>query len=198
MRLLVAEDAAAVTLDAMDTFLKTEGFDTLLAKDGKEALSLWESSRPYLVCLDIMMPQMDGFEVCRRIRKRDDAIPILFLSAKNEEVDVLVGLEMGADDFIRKPFGKRELLAGIRAALRRQEAGANTRPAFVMAHLTVYLNELRAEIEGEGEIELSSREVAIIPLLHEHVGEAVHRDALLGARLLPRVAHLGSAHRQDP
>ena len=127
MRILVA--AAAVTLDALDTFLKTEGCDTLLAKDGTEALSLWESSRPYLVCLDIMMPQMDGFEVCRRIRKRDDAIPILF--------------------------------------------------------------------EGEGEIELSPREVAIIPLLHEHVGEAVHREALLGARLLPRVAHLGSAHRQD-
>ena len=74
----MAEDAAAVTLDAMDTFLKTEGFDTLLAKDGKEALSLWESSRPYLVCLDIMMPQMDGFEVCRRIRKRDQCASLDF------------------------------------------------------------------------------------------------------------------------
>ena len=112
---------------------------------------------------------------------RDAATPILFLSAKNEEVDVVVGLELGADDFIRKPFGKRELLARIRAALRRQEARANTRPAFVMAHLTIYPNELRAEIEGdgEGEIALSPREVAILQLLHERVGEAVHRDALL-------------------
>ena len=203
MRILVADDDP-VTLNALHTCLQTEGFDTLLARDGKEALTLWESSRPHLVCLDIMMPQMDGFEVCRRIRKKDPATPILFLSAKNEEVDVVVGLELGADDFIRKPFGKRELLARIRAALRRQEARANTRPAFVMAHVTVYPNELRAEIEGEdeNEIELSPREVAILQLLHERVGEAVHRDALLercwGARLLPRVTHSGSAHCQTP
>src|ERR1700760_4539548 len=126
MTILLADDDP-ITLDALRGCLETEGFTALSAKHGGEALALWEKHRPDLLCLDIMMPQVDGYEVCRRVRAADAQVPVLFLSAKSEEIDVVVGLQLGADDFIRKPFGKHELLARIRAALRRvhaRESGA--------------------------------------------------------------------------
>ncbi|MEO0448437.1 MAG: response regulator transcription factor, partial [Verrucomicrobiota bacterium] len=134
----------------------------------------------------IMMPEMDGYEVCRRIREHNKTLPILFLSAKNEEIDVVVGLEIGADDFVRKPFGKHELLARIRTALRRAQATntpSETPPpsSFTIRNLlTVYPAELRASREDTGgSIDLSPREVSILAFLHERFGEAVSRDQLL-------------------
>ncbi|MFV1995894.1 MAG: response regulator, partial [Verrucomicrobiales bacterium] len=107
MKILFAHDDP-LTLESLDASVRAEGFATVLARSGEEALALWRSERPDLLCLDIMMPGLDGFEVCRRVRREDPAIPVLFLSAKSEEIDVVVGLELGADDFVRKPFGKRE------------------------------------------------------------------------------------------
>lgn len=118
MKILVADDDP-LTLEALTACLRSEGFAVLTAANGEEALQLWERQKLDLVCLDIMMPRIDGYEVCRRIRAKDAALPVLFLSAKNEEIDVVVGLELGADDFIRKPFGKHELLARVKSALRR-------------------------------------------------------------------------------
>ncbi|MEC5126956.1 response regulator transcription factor [Verrucomicrobiales bacterium BCK34] len=182
MKILIAEDDP-VSLDAIEACLSGEGFGTLLAKNGEEAIQLWESEKPDLVCLDIMMPEKDGFEVCRRIRATDKSLPILFLSAKNEEIDVVVGLELGADDFIRKPFGKHELIARVRSVLRRSERGSGdgaTVESFQIRDLmTVYPSRLCAVRESSGEeIELSPREISILSLLHEHVGEAVHRDRI--------------------
>ncbi|MDF1810786.1 MAG: response regulator, partial [Verrucomicrobiales bacterium] len=108
MKILIAEDDP-VTLDSIEMCLSDEGFTTVVAKNGREAIDLWKNESPDLVCLDIMMPEVDGYEVCRTIRQVDTQLPVLFLSAKNEEIDVVVGLELGADDFIRKPFGKHEL-----------------------------------------------------------------------------------------
>ena len=178
MKLLVADDDP-ITLEAVETCLVDEGFHVITAADGEEALSLYEDYHPALVCLDIMMPRLDGFEVCRRIRKVDSAVPILFLSAKSEEIDVVVGLELGADDFVRKPFGKRELLARVRAALRRQRMASSPLTSFEFGCLEVRVEELRAISTGGVEIDLSPREVSILRLFHDQAGKVIHRDTLL-------------------
>jgi DNA-binding response OmpR family regulator len=176
MKVLIAEDDP-ITLETLATCLSAEGFHPITAPDGAAALVLWEKHRPDVCCLDIMLPEMDGYELCRRIRAHDTTVPILFLSAKNEEIDVVVGLELGADDFIRKPFTRAEVLARIRAVLRRTRSSA-TRKNFDMHGLTVWPDELRASRNGS-EIELTPREAAMLALLHEHAGCPVSRDAFL-------------------
>lgn len=177
MKILFADDDP-VTLDALDACAKQEGYTTVLGRNGRQALDLWQQHRPDLLCLDIMMPEIDGYEVCRQVRAKDAAVPVLFLSAKNEEIDVVVGLQMGADDFIRKPFGKHELLARIRTALRRLQARASQSRNFTMRDVVVYPRELRAERLGAS-IDLSPREISILEVLHEYAGEVVERDTLL-------------------
>ncbi len=176
MTILLAEDDP-LTREALAACIGEEGFRTLSAGDGREALELWRKHRPHLLCLDIMMPGVDGFEVCRQVRTVDAAVPILFLSAKNEEMDVVVGLELGADDFIRKPFTRAEVIARIRAALRRAHPAA-AGESFAMRDLTVKPGELIAEREGLA-IELTPREVSMLALLHRHAGRPVSRDAFL-------------------
>lgn len=176
MTILIAEDDP-LTLDALATCIESEGFAALRAPDGRHALDLWRKEKPDLLCLDIMMPGTDGYEVCRRVRASDRAVPILFLSAKNQEIDVVAGLDLGADDFIRKPFTRREVMARIRAALRRS-APRDDAGHFRFGDLTIRPRALMAERDGEG-IDLTPREVSILQLLHDHRGEAVSRDALL-------------------
>jgi DNA-binding response OmpR family regulator len=177
MKILIADDDP-VTLESLTACLKPEGFDVLPAPDGRRALELWKQHRPDLLCLDIMMPHVSGYEVCRAVRATDPQVPLLFLSAKSEEIDVVVGLQLGADDFIRKPFGKHEFIARIKVALRHSQKNAAPRRSFAMGDLAVYPQELRAERDGK-EIELSPREVEILKLLHERAGEVVDRDTLL-------------------
>ena len=178
MKILIAEDDP-VTRESIETSLKREGFEVMAAENGEIALTLFAQQKPDLVCLDIMMPERDGYSVCREIRAQGSDVPIVFLSAKNEEIDVVVGLELGADDFIRKPFGKRELIARIRVALRRAQSKAPTNSSFRMGRdLEVFPKELRAMNAGE-EIDLTPREVAILRVLHHRPNEAVSRDDLL-------------------
>ncbi len=177
MKVLVADDDA-VTRESLEACLSQEGFVVLPAENGARALKLWEEHSPDLLCLDIMMPEVDGYEVCRRVRARNPKVPILFFSAKSEEIDVVVGLELGADDFVRKPFGTHEFLARVRAALRRGYAGEGSRESFSMEDIVVYPRELRIERSGEA-TDLTPREVKILELLHRHAGEAVHRDRLM-------------------
>lgn len=182
MKILIAEDDP-VTLDSIEMCLTDEGFSIITATNGKEAIDRWTGEKPDLICLDIMMPVMDGYEVCRKIRQVDETIPVLFLSAKNEEIDVVVGLEIGADDFIRKPFGKHELIARIRTALRRSDSQKNSKPTTsftINDQLEVFPLQLRAlDQETQQEINLSPREISILQLLHDHCDEAVSRDAIL-------------------
>ena len=131
-----------------------------------------------MVCLDIMMPRMDGCEVCRRVRVRDQTTPVLFLSAKNEEIDVVVGLELGADDFLRKPFGTHEFLARVRAALRRSVPRATPPRKLEMRGLIGFPKELRA-VRGEISFVLIRRRPLILSVLHECAGRPVHRDTFL-------------------
>ncbi|MES2705086.1 MAG: response regulator transcription factor [Verrucomicrobiota bacterium] len=182
MKILVADDDP-LTLEAVCACLADDGFTAVPARDGVEALELWRREKPSLLCLDIMMPRLDGYGVCRQVRAVDGGVPVLFVSAKNEEIDVVVGLELGADDFIRKPFGKRELLARVRAALRRSALRESQRQnqalrRFVLKHLTVFPDELRAE-RGGVSVDLTPREASVLSLLHENAGRPVHRDTFL-------------------
>lgn len=177
MTILLAEDNA-ITREALAAVIEDEGYRTLRAANGREALDLWRSHRPQLLCLDIMMPVMDGFEVCRRVRASDATVPILFLSAKNEESDVVVGLGLGADDFIRKPFTVPEVVARIRAALRRSQPADQEEAAFAMGDLTVRPAAFTVERGGRS-IPLTAREVSMLCLLHRHAGKPVSRDTFL-------------------
>lgn len=177
MTILLAEDDP-VTLESLAACLQPEGFRVLQARDGKQALALWHKHKPDLLCLDIMMPGLDGYEVCRRVRAADASVPILFLSAKSEEIDVVVGLRLGADDFVRKPFGKHELIARIRSALRRTQAVKSPSVTFQLGPLRVFPAELRAQREADT-MDLTPREVAILKLLHQRAGQVLSRDTLL-------------------
>lgn len=116
--LVVDDEASIVTMLAYN--LKKEGYDVVTAEDGEVALEKFESEKPDLLLLDIMMPKMDGYEVCRKIREKSN-VPIIMLTARADEVDKVVGLEMGADDYVTKPFGNRELIARVKANLRRSD-----------------------------------------------------------------------------
>ncbi|MES2477412.1 MAG: response regulator transcription factor [Verrucomicrobiota bacterium] len=177
MTILLAEDDT-LTREAVSELLEADGHSVIAAKDGSAAIDLWKSHRPALVLLDIMMPGASGYEVCRTIRRSDRTTPVIFLSAKSEEVDVVLGLELGADDFLRKPFGKHELLARVRAVLRRHE---NPPPAsFAFGPWEIYPKRLIARRQGR-DTELSPRELKVITLLASRPGEVITRDELLNA-----------------
>lgn len=178
MKVLIAEDDK-LTRDGLTEMLSDEGYEVSQARDGEEAVKKFEAERPDFVCLDVMMPKMSGYEVCRHIRQQDEQIPVIFISAKSEEIDKVVGLELGADDFIVKPFGVKEVLARIRAVTRRCLGRAPTEgnPAFKLLDLDVRPAELRAS-RGEETIDLSLRDVQILQLLHDRQGQAVDRQTM--------------------
>ncbi len=180
MKILVAEDDQFIR-EGIEEILNSEGYETIIASDGLEAITLFEQQQPDFVLLDIMMPNVDGYEVCRRIRKTDEQIPVIFISAKSEEIDKVIGLELGADDFIVKPFGTREVIARIRAITRRCLARTkNTSDIpekITLKDLTVFPSELRAQRDDDI-IELSLRDIKILTLLYQKKGLVVDRDTI--------------------
>jgi DNA-binding response OmpR family regulator len=183
VKVLVAEDDR-LTREGLAEVLAREGYGVVTAADGEEALRLYRRERPDFVCLDIMMPGVSGYDVCRELRRADPALPIVFISAKSEEIDKVLGLELGADDYILKPFGVREVVARIRAVTRRYllaraPAGGPGAP-FRMGDLEVVPAELRARRDG-GAVDLSLRDVCILRTLYDRRGQVVSRDALFDA-----------------
>ena len=177
MKVLIAEDDVH-TRRGLAEILEAEGYRTVAAHDGWEAVALFEREKPDFICLDIMMPGRNGYDVCRDIRQQNPTVPIIFISAKSEEIDKILGLELGADDFIVKPFGVKEVIARIRAVTRRCFGAqtASTSPApFTMGDLEVIPDELRAR-RGREVIELSLRDLKILTLLHNHQGKVVDRN----------------------
>lgn len=178
MKILIAEDDAN-TRAALGEVLDAEGFHVVSATNGIEALELFQREKPDFICLDVMMPGMNGYEVCKQIRRIDETAPILFLTAKSEEIDTVLGLELGADDYMTKPFGIKEVLARIRAILRRtaplRKTGQNQ--VFDMEDLRIFGGELRAA-RGEQEIPLTIRDVKILRLLFDRRGKVVDRNTL--------------------
>ncbi|GAA0796374.1 response regulator transcription factor [Marinobacterium sediminicola] len=187
MKILIAEDDLNIRLGLKD-LLEAEGYECLEAADGEQAWSLYreqiaEQAAPALVLLDIMMPKLDGYALCRRIRQQDQQLPVIFITAKSEEIDQVLGLELGADDYIKKPFGSREVIARIRAVTRRcltQRASAQEAASFHMADLQVFPDQLRAERAGQ-KIDLSLRDLRILQHLHRNRGRVLSRDELFDA-----------------
>jgi two-component system response regulator RegX3 len=181
-RLLVVDDEDAI-LEFVSYNLRKEGYEVVTAKDGDTALALAEA-RPFdLVILDIMLPGTDGFEVCRRLRARGD-VPVLFLSARDTELDKVVGLELGGDDYLAKPFGIRELQARVKALLRRSVGASRPSPGgkegerFEAAGIA--LDESTHEVtSGGGPIDLTPREFELLACLMRHHGKVLSRDQLL-------------------
>ena len=182
MKVLIAEDDPN-TRTGLEEIISTEGYETHTAANGSEALKLFNEHQPDVVCLDIMMPDLSGYDVCKEIRKNHPLTGILFISAKSEEIDTVLGLELGADDYIVKPFGVKSVIARIRAVTRRVIASKNGhlkqgRTAdFFMGDLRVVPEELRA-YRGDSVVELSLRDLQILSLLHSQRGKAVDRDSL--------------------
>jgi DNA-binding response OmpR family regulator len=176
VKVLIAEDDDNIRAGLV-AILAGEGYDTVPAADGREALARFQTDAPHFVLLDIMMPAMNGYDVCRRIRATNADVPVIFISAKSEEIDRVLGLELGADDFIVKPFGVKEVVARIRAVTRRclRAAGPLREPPFLMGDLEVIPAELRAR-RGADAVDLSLREVGILRLLAENRGRVVGRD----------------------
>ncbi len=177
MDVLVAEDDVNI-LEGVVRLLQKEGYNVRGVKNGALALEEYQKKSPDFIILDIMMPEKSGYDVCREIRQSDAITPIIFLSAKSEEIDKVVGLELGADDFVSKPFGTRELMARVRAISRRTLA--KTTPladSFEMYNITVLPSELRAK-KDDIIIDLGPRDIQILTLLFEKQGKVVTRHEL--------------------
>lgn len=181
-RILVIEDEQSIS-DIIKFNLKKEGYEVETAYDGQDGLAkaLDETAAPDLILLDIMLPLMDGFEVCKRVREKSN-VPILMLTAKEEEVDKVLGLELGADDYITKPFGMRELIARIRANIRRTEQmnPAEDVPADIKVYGNVSIDMNRYEVKKNNEIlDLTLREFELLKYLAEREEKVFSREQLL-------------------
>ena len=177
MKVLVAEDDR-FTREGLVEVLEAEGYRVIAAVDGTDAIRLFREQAPDFVCLDIMMPGHSGYEACRTMRAISADVPIIFISAKAEEFDRLVGFEIGADDFIVKPFSLREVVARVQAVARRCCARKpQVTPEFQMGDLRITPVELRAR-RGSDVIELSPRDVRILQLLHDNAGCALDRTVI--------------------
>jgi len=181
-KILIAEDEEPIRIGLVDT-LESEGYEVVAVPDGQAALDRSVDGGFDLYVLDIMMPKVSGYDVCRGLRKRDDNTPVLMLSAKSDEIDKVVGFELGCDDYVTKPFGVRELLARINALLRRATANPPKEPikkTVTFGAATVHRCEYRA-VTSVGEHRLSQREVTLIDTFLQHPNQVLSRDQLLNA-----------------
>lgn len=181
-KILVVDDEKPIA-DILQFNLKKEGFEVHCAYDGNDAIRLVEELQPDLILLDIMLPQQDGMEVCREVRKKYD-MPIIMLTAKDSEIDKVLGLELGADDYVTKPFSTRELIARVKANLRRQKHAANQQEdnaetnEITIGHLVIHPDSYMVSKRGET-IELTHREFELLFYLAKHIGQVMTREHLL-------------------
>lgn len=179
-KILIVDDEKNI-VDILRFSLRKEGFSTIEAYDGEQAVELAFSENPDLILLDVMLPKMDGFTVCRKLRQ-SLTTPIIMLTAKEEEVDKVLGLELGADDYITKPFSQRELMARIKANIRRtaMEEVAATRAANIIQAKDLVIDCDRYEVKRDGKvIELTLREFELVKFLAMHPGQIFTRETLL-------------------
>lgn len=177
-RILLAEDEVTLR-DFIRRNLQARGFEIIEANNGLEAIALWERENPHLLILDIMMPRMDGLEVCRRVRE-DSAVPIIVLTALDDESDKVAALDLGADDYLTKPFGVEELLARVRAVLRRTQG-----ETLSQGSSTKQFGDIEVDLDGHivrlrgAEVRLSPTEFAFLKQLVINVGKVVTHRTLL-------------------
>lgn len=181
-KILVVDDEKPIT-DIVKFNLEKEGYEVVVAYDGEEAISQVEAENPDLIVLDLMLPKMDGLEVTREVRKTHD-MPIIMVTAKDQEIDKVLGLEMGADDYVTKPFSNRELVARVKASLRRQSVVQNAEDSdsenndIVIGDLTIHPDAYIISKYGET-IELTHREFELLHYLARHKGQVMTRENLL-------------------
>lgn len=176
---VVAEDEAAIG-ELIALYLRRDGFGVHLVRDGNDALRAVRTMRPVAVVLDIGLPGADGIEVCRTLRAADDWTPVLFVTARDEEVDRVLGLELGADDYVTKPFSPRELVARVRSVLRRASGATPGRDQVQIGAVVLDRTERRARLDGT-EVALTPTEFDLLHHLMAHPGRVFGRDELLGA-----------------
>mgnify|MGYP004507793231 CR=1 FL=1 len=186
--ILIVDDEKTI-VDMLVYNLQKEGYNTLEANDGEEAVKIALNEKPDLVLLDIMLPKMDGLAVCKRIRQTLN-IPILMISAKDEEIDKILGLELGADDYITKPFSVRELMARVKANLRKAELAnvsiengesdskEDSKNIIIVGDLSLDLNKFEVKVRGEV-MDLTLREFEVLKYLANQPGQVVTREVLL-------------------
>lgn len=199
-KILIAEDDANIRLGLVAT-LESDGYAVTAASDGAQALRLFPQEKFDLVMLDVMMPRASGYDVCRELRAKGARVPVLFLTAKGEEVDKVVGLKLGADDYVTKPFGVHELLARVEALLRRarsvagaKEASGDGAPSFRLGAAEIDLRRFEVRVNGTAQ-PLTARELKLAEVFAAHPGEVLTRDALLNA--VWGVEYLGTTRTLD-
>lgn len=180
-KILVVDDEKPIS-DIIKFNLEKEGFEVVVAYDGEEALEKVEEEQPDLIVLDLMLPKVDGLEVARRVRAKHTT-PIIMVTAKDSELDKVLGLELGADDYVTKPFSNRELVARVKANLRRQEAAAAPAAAdqsadIKVGDLTIHPDAYMVTKRGEN-INLTHREFELLHYLAQHIGQVSNREHLL-------------------
>jgi len=182
-KVLIVEDDVSIR-EALEEAITADGHTAIGAGDGAEAVRLFLNHAFDLVLLDIMLPLLSGYDVCRKIREKNRAVPIIMLTAKGEEIDKVLGLELGADDYVTKPFGVREILARVHAAFRRQDVVASS-TAPVAVTDTFYFGDTLIDrkrftaTRPDGESELTARELNLLEVFHRRKGEVLSRDLLL-------------------
>ena len=177
-KILVVDDEAAI-LQTLRFNLERNGYAVCTAGDGRQALSVIETEKPDLVLLDIMLPVLDGIEVCREIRRRSN-VPVLMLTAKDQEIDKVLGLEIGADDYITKPFSIYELLARVKAHLRRLTQAHGQVPVAVLRGGSIELDHDRQRVTKSGQpVDLAPKEFGVLHVLLQNKGRVVTRQVLL-------------------
>jgi two-component system alkaline phosphatase synthesis response regulator PhoP len=176
-RILIVEDEPAMVSGLRDNF-EFEGYEVITAADGLEGLGRALKDSPDLVVLDVMMPRMSGLDVCKQLKVKKPALPIIMLTARGQEVDKVVGLELGADDYVTKPFSIRELLARVKAVLRRAQGAAKDQESYSFGDVEVNVRSCRV-IRGGRPVEFSAKEFELLKYFLSHPGETVTRDRLL-------------------
>jgi len=178
-RILIVEDEPAMVAGLRDNF-EYEGYEVISAGDGAEGLERALADDPDLIVLDVMMPRMSGLDVCKQVKAKKPSLPIIMLTARGQEVDKVVGLELGADDYVTKPFSIRELMARVKAVLRR--ASPQSPEPEVYRFSDVEVNVRRNEVTRNGSrVELSAKEFALLAYFVAHPAETLSRDRLLDA-----------------
>jgi len=178
-RILIVEDEPAMVAGLCDNF-EFEGYEVISADNGVAGLERALADDPDLVVLDVMMPRMSGLDVCKQLKAKRPSVPIIMLTARGQEIDKVVGLELGADDYVTKPFSVRELMARVKAVLRRvsPQAAALEVYRFSDVEVNIRSNEV---LRGGSPIELSAKEFALLAYFISHPGETLSRDRLLDA-----------------
>ncbi|HEX3049974.1 MAG TPA: response regulator transcription factor [Aggregatilineaceae bacterium] len=175
-KILIVDDEPPI-IDVLAYNLKRENYQVVIARDGEEAITLARQERPDLIILDLLLPRIDGLEVCRTLRRERD-VPIIMLTARDEEIDRVVGLELGADDYVVKPFSVRELMARVKNVLRRSSQNGAAPDGIRIGTLSIDLARREATV-GSVEVKLTLLEFEILALLARHAGQVYSREQIL-------------------